>query len=146
MFVLITIEIILRNIFNASTLVADEMTGYLMVGVIYWGTILSFETGNFIRVTAIYERFNPKIRHGADIVYYILFISYNALVTYYTGTTVYSALKFGTVSTSIIQVPLFIPKGVMFLGLFFFELYLIVKFYFLLCGKEFTVEKEEEVL
>src|SRR5512132_2407471 len=69
MVVLINVEVAARYVFNASTLIADEYSGYLFV----WLTLLGFgyalQSGQFLRVESVVARLSaPALGAGVLVV------------------------------------------------------------------------------
>ncbi len=128
MMVLIAVEVILRSIFDVSTLVSDEYSGYLMVFIAYWGAAGAFHSGSFVRVTAIFGRLKPKVQKVLNIIYQVLFLAFNTMLVYFFSNSVISVVKYHSIASTVARTPLWIPYGICYLGLIFFEVYLICAF------------------
>lgn len=135
MVILVTIEVILRTITGISLLVTDEFCGYLMVFVAYWGSILAINSGNFVRVSLIYDKYNQSVKRIVDIVYNFIFITIVGIMTFFTYKSVLSSYIHRTISNTIARIPLVYPKGFLLLGLIIMEIYLIVELLFLIAKK-----------
>jgi len=116
MAILINVEIVARGVFNKSTLLADEYSGYLFV----WMTLIGFghalQTGAFLRVEALVTRLSPKPRAWADLVSAAVGLVVALICTYATGTLVRSSIRFGSVSIQPSATPLWAPQIIMPLG------------------------------
>jgi TRAP-type C4-dicarboxylate transport system permease small subunit len=117
MFLLITLEILVRLITNVSLLIADELAAYFMVFVAYWGAILAIENDNFVRVDVLYNRYGPRFKRIADLVFEAILIFFVSVMTFFTYKSVVSAYIHGTVSNSVLRTPLLYPKAILLIGL-----------------------------
>lgn len=113
---LICVEIVLRNAFNRSTMVSDEMSGYLFAGIVFLGLGKTLRDRGFIRVEVIYSRLRGPILYavrwaivGLSIVY-IAVLQADALrqVVYLYSTNVRS--------DGLSETPLYIPESLMLIG------------------------------
>ncbi len=51
--VLVTLEVILRYLFNTSTMLADEFSTYLFVGLLYFGAAYALQKDRHIKINII---------------------------------------------------------------------------------------------
>lgn len=123
---LITFENILR-LFKRSTLISDEYAGYLMVLIVYSGAVASFSEGKFVRVEALYEIFSKKVRYWIDVLFKVILIAYTLTLSIFVWRRNWSNFLFDSRSYSVAQTPLYIPQFFMSLGLFMFDVYLLME-------------------
>jgi TRAP-type mannitol/chloroaromatic compound transport system permease small subunit len=113
MVILINVEIVTRGLFNLSTLLADEYSGYLFV----WLTLIGFghalQTGAFLRVESLIERLPARPRAWADVLSALVGLVVAAVCTYATATLVLASLRYGTLSIQPSATPLWLPQIVM---------------------------------
>lgn len=62
--VLVTVEVISRSVFGSSTLITDEYSCYLCVGLSFLGAAYAFSSGNFINVDILYAKFPQGVKSG----------------------------------------------------------------------------------
>ncbi len=136
MFLLITLEILVRFITNVSLLIADELAAYFMVFVAYWGAILAIENDNFVRVDVFYDKYGPRVKRIADAIFEIILVVFVGIMTFFTYKSVVSAYIHGTVSNSVLRTPLLYPKAILLVGLILLEIYLLIDFYLHVANKE----------
>lgn len=129
MFLLITLEILVRLFMNVSLLIADELAAYFMVFVAYWGAILAIENDNFVRVDVFYNKYGPRVKRIVDLAFEIILACFVGVMTFFTYKSVVSAYIHGTVSNSVLRTPLLYPKAILLVGLILLEVYLLVDFY-----------------
>jgi TRAP-type C4-dicarboxylate transport system permease small subunit len=110
MAVLINVEIVLRYVFNSSTLVADEYSGYLFV----WSTLLGFgyalQNEQFLKVETLVSRFGPRGQQATAILAAVAGLVVAAVCTYATGALFYSSWRFATASIQPSATPLWLPQ------------------------------------
>jgi TRAP-type C4-dicarboxylate transport system permease small subunit len=136
MFLLITLEILVRLVTNVSLLIADEFAAYFMVFVAYWGAILAIENDNFVRVDVFYGKYGPRVKWLADLIFEIILVIFVGIMTFFTYKSVVSAYVHGIVSNSVLRTPLFYPKAILLIGLVLLEVYLLIDFYLHINSKE----------
>ena len=126
MMALITVEVLARNIFHTSTLISDEYSGYLMVFITYWGAATAFHSGSFVRVEALFDHFPQRVRVVLNYVYEFLFLVFNSYLCFYFLKALLDVITYGSVASTVARTPLWIPYSICWVGIFTFEVYLIV--------------------
>ncbi|MBA7474398.1 hypothetical protein ES707_09750 [subsurface metagenome] len=124
MMVLITVEVFIRKLFGISTKIAHDFSAYLLVAVLFLGAAETLRVGKHLRVTILYDRWNPKIRsvvYKATFVIVIIFVL--SLLWATTGLVVTSYGR-GAMTEGLVRIPEFIPELLIPIGLFFFVLQL----------------------
>ena len=116
MLALISLEVIMRNIFNTSTLIADEVGGYLMVLVSFMGLSYTFKSGKFVRVVFLLRFFSSGMRDVIYLISLIMGIIYSLILSYEFWIFVMSSFHWGEVSVQTLRFPLYIPRMFMALG------------------------------
>lgn len=112
----ILLEITLR-LFGMSTYVLDEFVGYAVATATFLGLGYCLERGSLIRVSLVIERF-PKSKHWLfDLFATLTSLAMFAWVYSYWQTNVWRSFKRGTTSESIMETPLWIPQGLVLVGL-----------------------------
>ncbi len=113
---LITVDITGRY-FGYPTMVAHEMSAYLLVAITFIGLSYTLRTGSHIEVTVVRDRLSPKVRR-------VLMIATSAIATIFCGwltwVTLHVAIESltqNTTSITIIHTPLGIPQSLISLGL-----------------------------
>lgn len=123
---LVTVDVILRGVFNTSTMIADEYSCYFCVATTFLGGAMAYRQGSFINVDIIYAKFKPEFRKWLDLVLNIIgmaFVIFLISKAYYI--TEYS-LSGDVRSATISRTPLFIPQGCMLVGLIIFLMQMLV--------------------
>ena len=124
MMVLITVEVFMRKFFGISTKIAHDFSAFLLVAVLFLGAAETLRAGKHLRVTVLYDRWNPKIRsvlYKAALMIAIIFVL--SLLWVSTGLVVTSYGR-GAMTEGLVRIPEFIPQLAIPIGLFFFVLQL----------------------
>ncbi|MDP2625280.1 MAG: TRAP transporter small permease [Candidatus Rokubacteria bacterium] len=117
MTVLITVEVIGRSVFRVSTLVSDEMSGYLLVVLTFFGLADSLRSDSFIRVAFVYDRLSgARARRWLDGALFLAALGYTAFLGYHFWAFVAESYRFGTTSIYFTGTPLWIPQLFMAAG------------------------------
>jgi TRAP-type transport system small permease protein len=116
MTVIITVEVIGRSFFSFSTLVSDEMSGYLLVILTFFGLADTLRSDSFIRVGLLYERFSPDARRRLDAALLLIALGYTAFLSYHFWRFAADSYRFGTTSTYFTRTPIWIPQACMATG------------------------------
>ncbi len=108
--VLINVEIVTRGLFGASTLIADEYSGYLFA----WLTLLGFghalQDGAFLRVEGLIARFSPRGRAFADTTSALVGLVVAAVCTYATTLLALASYRYDTLSIQPSATPLWMVQ------------------------------------
>ena len=67
MMLLVVVDVFLRAVANRSTLIAEEMGGYLLVLIAYLGMAEAYKLGRHIRVDIVSKRLTGKVRAWIDV-------------------------------------------------------------------------------
>jgi TRAP-type C4-dicarboxylate transport system permease small subunit len=116
MTVLITVEVLGRSFFRVSTLISDEMSGYLLVVLTFFGLADSLRSDSFIRVEFLYGHLSVRARRRLDVLLLVIALAYTALLTRYFWSFVAESYRFGSTSIYFTATPLWIPQTFMALG------------------------------
>ena len=113
---LVTIEVLGRDLFNRSTLIADEMSGYLLVLLTFVGLAPTLRGGGFIRIDTYRARLRGGARRGLELAIHLLALGYTALLDWHLWRLALDAWRLGTTSIQVSRTPLWIPQACMALG------------------------------
>ena len=120
MIALITLQVVLRRLFNSPIEYTDEVSGYLLVAVTLLGVSYAMEKGDHIRVDMGLERLSPPILRGFRIGWCVVGIAFSALLAYETGAYALESARLGSVSidsqTLLWPIQALLPAGFALLG------------------------------
>jgi TRAP-type C4-dicarboxylate transport system permease small subunit len=119
---LVTLEVILRKIFNISLGGADEISGYAFgVATSFALAFALFERAH-IRVDAAYNLFPRWGKLAANLIGIVLLTGFGAVVAYMAWGLVADTLQHGSRSITPMRTPLAIPQIPWLAGWIFFVL------------------------
>jgi TRAP-type C4-dicarboxylate transport system permease small subunit len=114
--ILILVEIFIWNMFEKTTLIADEYSAYGLAAIIFMGAGFCLKEKGHIRITLILGFFPEKI---ASVITFIATFCTTAFMGYlwwYLFKMVGSAMRYGSTSGTLTNTPLWIPQTVMLIG------------------------------
>lgn len=120
-----TFEVVARQFFGFSTMVADEWPSYLLVFCTFFGLAYTMETKGFLQVEFIFGVLSGKTQRALCSILILLALAYSVVLDYHLIAFVYASYSKGIVSISISQTPLYIPQIFMPLGMTFLVLELM---------------------
>ena len=123
--VLIVTEIILRAVFNASTLVAAEFSGYFLVVVVILGLGYTLQHNAHIRITLVWDRLPARWRKIFDGIVGSTSVIITIYALIYSILMVVDTYSLGMREDSLVETPLWIPQAVIPVGLFMLLLQLL---------------------
>lgn len=119
---LVTLEVILRKLFNISLGGADEISGYAF-GI---ATSLALAYALFerahIRVDALYNLFPFPLKIAASLIGLLLLVGFGAVITAMGWNLVADTLTYGSRSITPLRMPLALPQIPWIFGWVFFVL------------------------
>lgn len=121
---LISAEIVLRSLFNTSTLISDEYSAYFFVGVVLSGLAFTLKEDAHIRITLLTSILGEKGRAVFDILAIITAMAITSFALYHTSIMVFESWQLGMRADSISETPIYISQMVIPLGLLIFDLQL----------------------
>jgi TRAP-type C4-dicarboxylate transport system permease small subunit len=113
---LIVVEIIARGLFRTSTLVADEMAGYLLVVMMAFGLSDSFRSGSFIRVELLEGRLQSPARRALEKALLVVALGYASFLAWRLWAFTVASYLEDTRSIDFSRTPLWIPRAFMAFG------------------------------
>lgn len=112
----ILLEIILRQ-FGTSTYVLDEFVGYAIATTTFLGLGYSLERDGLIKVNILSDRLPEKYHWQLELLISLLSLTLFSWISYYWYINVARSYKRNITSESIAETPLWIPEGIVLIGL-----------------------------
>jgi len=125
MSLLIIVEVAARLFLNASTLISEEWSGYLLVYLGFLGLANAFKLNSFLTVEIIFDRLSHDVRKKLKICSMILAIIFLVILDYELITFVLSSYQKNLKSISYSETPLVIPQIAMPIGISLLSLQLL---------------------
>lgn len=119
---LIVVEILARKLFNFSLQGVDEIGGYVVAITGTFGMALAATARAHTRIDVLLLRLPKRIQAGLNLLAYVALGLGAAFMAYMGWRTLSDSLAFGSVSSSPLQVPLWIPQSLWLAGLLLFGL------------------------
>ena len=125
MTLLILVEIFLWNLFEKTTLIADEYSAYGLAAIIFMGAGYCLKEKGHIRITLVLgflPGFAARVITFVSTVVTTVFMGY---LWWYLFKMVQSAIRYESTSGTLTNTPLWIPQTIMLVGAgcFFIQLF-----------------------
>ncbi|MGB3600924.1 MAG: TRAP transporter small permease [Marinomonas sp.] len=130
----ILLEIVLR-LFGTSTYVLDEFIGYAVATITFLGLGYSLERNSLIKVNILSEKLPERLHWIVDLWVSAMSFALFTWVSYYWYINVLRSFKRGTTSESIAATPLWLPEGMVLIGLVLLCFTLLVRMLTLISTK-----------
>jgi TRAP-type mannitol/chloroaromatic compound transport system permease small subunit len=116
---MVTIDVISRKTLNATLGGADEISGYVFAAATAWAFPYCLLHRVNVRIDIVHGHLPSGLKALSDIVGLVLLSVFVAVLAYYAGLSFLETWGYGSVSTTSLQVPLWIPQGIWVAGLLF---------------------------
>ncbi len=125
---IIAVEIVLRSVFNTSTLIADEYSAYFFVGVVLLGLGFTLKEEAHIRITLVTTLVGERANRVLDLVSTLAAIAITTFALYHTSIMVFESWQLGMSADTISETPIYLSQMVIPAGLAMFDLQLAANF------------------
>jgi len=116
MVVLMGAEIGARALFQTSTQISDEYSGYLFTWITMCSFLFAQRNDRFLRVDSLRNALSPRARAGMDSAASLAAAALSAVLLYATWATFRGSVAFDTLSIQQSQTPLYLPQAIMPVG------------------------------
>jgi TRAP-type C4-dicarboxylate transport system permease small subunit len=123
---LIMVEIALRNLFSVSTGFTDEFVAYGVSVITFLGLARALETGVLVRVNLLLDAVGGRRRHALEVASSAVALLLFGFLTWHIGLVAWRDFALGRTSGSMASTPLWIPEGLLLVGLTVFIVRLFV--------------------
>lgn len=115
-------EVLSRYLLDAPTKWSNEISQYLLTGVVMLGGGYCLAGREHVRVDVLYRNFNPKTRCVIEILTFLIVMTFVIAIIWKGGELCYDAFVQDKRSMTILALPLFpsmflVPVGAALLGL-----------------------------
>lgn len=119
---MVSYDVLLRYFLDLPQLFVDDLTSFLLVGIIFLGAGPVFYKGGHIRVDLVTSRLKPKTQSRLRVITLFLGIALLGVVTFETMVSTVVAFQTGRVSAVMVYplwvAMLFIPLGLILMAFF----------------------------
>lgn len=114
----------------------SEIGGFLLVGAAFLALPATLRSGGHIRVTMLVRNLSPLPARILTIGVLTAALTLAVFATWHSGLQMYDSWAFNSVSFGMVRIPLWIPQGIMTLGLALFALALADELAYAVSGKK----------
>lgn len=123
---LILTEIFSRALFNKSTMVADEYSGYFYLASVFLGLGYTFSQKGHIRINILTSRLPKREQNYFDIFAGTVTFAVISFIFYRVILMCLDAYNFNMLSEGVSETPIYLTQIPMILGLFIFVVSILV--------------------
>jgi TRAP-type C4-dicarboxylate transport system permease small subunit len=116
MTLLITMDVILRYVFNRPIPGSYEISEALMVLIVFLALSYTQARKGHLRVLMVVYRMPPRVRTALELFALLFNLGILGLIAWQGGSMALIAWKTKSISMGIFGFPLWIPRGALFLG------------------------------
>jgi TRAP-type C4-dicarboxylate transport system permease small subunit len=120
--VLITIDIIGRDFFGASIQGTDELGGYVLAFVGSLGMALTLLRRGHPRIEIFFRFFPIALRDFLHVLAQVSMAAFATFMAWHAWGELQSTLRFGAITNTPLQTPLWVPQSIWLAGMVFFAL------------------------
>lgn len=120
--VLIAIDIVGRDVFGVSLQGTDEIGGYVLAFVGSLGMALTLLRRGHPRIDLFFHFFPNALRDALQVLAQVTIAAFAIFMTWHAWSELQSTLRFGAITNTPLQTPLWVPQSVWVAGMAFFAL------------------------
>ena len=135
MFLLIFGEVLSRAFLGRSIHFSWEYAGYSIGAVVFLAAATTLRRGVHVRLTLLIDNLPARLRAAGEVLATLVALAIMLVVTSALFTMVATAWTSGATSPTYMRTPLYIPQGLMLLGLVMLDLQLVGRLLLILLGQ-----------
>jgi len=116
MLALMMAEIVARGAFEASLYVTEEVCSYLLAVLVFFGLPRVMLQDALIRVDVLHSRLSERYRLVVNLICFVVSIIIAAVFLYQIGRLVMSSYRRDIVTTSGLEIHIYLPQMIMIVG------------------------------
>ncbi|MEM1431704.1 MAG: TRAP transporter small permease [Pseudomonadota bacterium] len=120
--VLISVDIIGRDLFGVSVQGTDEIGGYVLAFVGSLGMALTLMRRGHPRIDLFFRFFPPTMRDALNVTAQVAIAGFALFMAWQAWGELESTLRFGAITNTPLQTPLWVPQSIWLAGMVFFAL------------------------
>lgn len=117
MMLLVVVDVSMRAVANRSTLIADEMGGYLLVLIAYLGMAEAYKAGKHIRVDIVTVWLPERLQAWLDAVFCLLGLAVLITVIWRSVIMVHRSQVGDVIIPGVFLTPVYLPQTLIVVGL-----------------------------
>lgn len=128
--ILVAGEAFLRGLFNYSLGFVEELTGYCVVMLTFFGAALALRRGALFQVHFLYDKVPAGSKIWLTRAFVVVALGVSVVLVWKTSDVMLSSLDRGKFAPTVLQTPLWIPQlllptGFLVIGAFLVEQFLL---------------------
>ncbi|MFS4436608.1 TRAP transporter small permease [Paracoccaceae bacterium GXU_MW_L88] len=123
--ILVSGEAFLRSTANISLGFAEELTGYFVVMLTFFGAALALRAGALFQVNFLFNALSPPVRTWLRRLFALAALLMCVVFVWKTADVMLSSLDRGKFAPTVLRTPLWIPQFLMPTGFAFIAIFLI---------------------
>jgi len=127
MTILITVDVLGRYLLGKPTMVAVEMSAYMLVALIFLGLAYTESQDRHVAITFITKKFSQRTQKILRIAITAISVVFIGWLVWFTALPVIQDFQIGTVSLTGTRTPIWIPSLLIPIGFTLFTFQLIIK-------------------
>lgn len=124
---MVVVDIFMRTLLSRSLGFVEEITGYLVVAVTFFGVSMTFRESAMFRVSFLYEMFPPALKKALGVAYLVISLLFCATMLWFTTLMVWSSHARGKVAATELQTPIYIPQLLLPIGFLILVVFILDK-------------------
>ena len=124
---LITVDVLVRTIFGRSILIQLELSGYLLIGIVFLGLAYTQRAGRHIIIDTVTNLFSKRVQGYLWLACLITSTAFTGWFCVATAEPAASNLVQHVVSISGLSMPMWIPYALIPVGLGLYSLVLLIE-------------------
>ena len=101
----IFIDVFLRYFFNRPSIWITEVSSYLFLYIIFFGTAYTLQQGLHLRVTFLLDQFNPRVMRILELITSLFSMLFCLVLLWQTSIMTWTAFKEGWTSPTMLSAP-----------------------------------------
>jgi TRAP-type mannitol/chloroaromatic compound transport system permease small subunit len=99
-----------------TTLVTDEISGYMLALAATWGFAYALRTDAHVRVDVMFPYMGRRLKAAMDFIALILMALFATIIAWKIWALVIDSMESGMKSSTYLLTPLYIPQGILGVG------------------------------
>lgn len=124
---LIAIAVISRRVFNSPLLITEEISGYMMVAIVFLGLAYTMKMDGHVRADILLSHLPRRAHAALEILATVIALAFAALLLAGTWRLAAEFYSQGTRSFHYLETPLWIPSSMLVLGTALLGLQLVAR-------------------
>jgi len=116
MMLLIVVDILCRSLLDISLLISDEISGYMLVLMTFFGAADALRHGALLRIEIVLSRLVVRLQAGLCAIFDVLALGLTLIVLWQVTALTWSTWTRRMVAPTLLETPLWLPQLAMPIG------------------------------